>query len=119
MREEAKTKCSLSYACVARQVGLSYTTLMRWKRRAAVGKCGPKKVRPLNLSELQEKIQGLDHGTKRSRGTGRLYKAYARSISRRDLDEMVRQVRRETESGLSHGRLPENSDRCPSNASPA
>ena len=61
-----------------------------------MGKRGPKKVQPLNLSELKEKIQGLDHGSKRSRATGRLHRAYAGSISRRDLDAMVREVRNET-----------------------
>ena len=101
MIEDVKTKFSLSYECLARQMGLSLTTLMRWKKRVAegqtaVGKRGPKKVHPLNLSELNERIQGLDHGRKRSRGTGRLHGDYARSISRRDLDEMVRHVRSET-----------------------
>jgi hypothetical protein len=101
MIEAMKIKFSLSYACLARQMGLSYTTLMRWKRRLAAGqtavaKRGPKKVHPLNLSQLKKRIQGLDHGRKRSRGTGQLHGDYAGFISRRDLDEMVRQVRRET-----------------------
>jgi hypothetical protein len=38
MIETAKTTFSLSYACLADQVGLSYRTLMRWKRRLADGK---------------------------------------------------------------------------------
>ena len=68
MIEEVKTKFSLSYECLARQMGLSLTTLMRWKKRvakgqSAVGKRGPKKVHPLNLSELNERIRGLDHIT--------------------------------------------------------
>jgi len=101
MIEQMKAKFSLSYVCLARQAGLRYATLMRWKRRtlggqAAVGKRGPKKVQPLNLSELKEKIQGLDHGIKRSRAAGRLHRAYGGSISRRDLDAMVREVRNET-----------------------
>jgi transposase len=59
MIEKAKTTFSLSYACLANQVGLSYRTLMRWKRRLADGKDavekrGPKKVRPLNLNELKK-----------------------------------------------------------------
>ena len=77
MIEKMKTTFSLSYVCLANQVGLSYRTLMRWKRRlangqAAVEKRGPKKVRPLNLNELKARIRDLDHGTKRSRGTGQL-----------------------------------------------
>ena len=101
MIEKAKAKFTLSYACLANQVGLSYRTLMRWKRRlangqAAVEKRGPKKVRPLNLNELKAKIRDLDHGAKRSRGTGRLHGAYAGCISRRELNQLVRQARRET-----------------------
>jgi hypothetical protein len=101
MIAEVKTKFSLSYACLARQMGLSYATLMRWKKRLASGKPavqkrGPKKVQPLDLDQLRENIATLDHRNKRSHGTGRLHGTYAGSISRRDLDEMVRQVRNET-----------------------
>jgi transposase len=78
MIETVKTTFSMSYASLADQVGLSYRTLMRWKQRLANGKDavekrGPKKVRPLNLNELKAKIRDLDHGAKRSRGTGRLH----------------------------------------------
>lgn len=101
MIEACRKNFSLSYAGLARQMGLSYTTLMRWKRRLvagrdAVGKRGPKKLRPLNLGELKERLQGLDHGRKRSRGTGGLHREYGGAISRRELDEMVREVRTDT-----------------------
>jgi hypothetical protein len=101
MFEKMKTTFSLSYACLADQVGLSYRTLMRWKRRlangqAAVEKRGPKKIRPLNLNELKARIRDLDHGAKRSHGTGRLHGAYAGCISRRKLNQLVRQARRDT-----------------------
>jgi hypothetical protein len=64
MIEKMKTKFSLSYACLANQVGLSYRTLMRWKQRLADGKDavekrGPKKVRPLNLNELKSQDPGF------------------------------------------------------------
>jgi hypothetical protein len=101
MIEEAKTKFSLSYACCATHVGLSYRTLMRWKRRLADGKDavekrGPKMVEPLDLNALKKQIRNSDHGRKRSRGTGRLREAYTDSISRRELNELVRQVRSDT-----------------------
>jgi hypothetical protein len=100
MIEEAKTKFSIPYAILARQAGLSYRTFLRWKRRLAagreaVGKRGPKEVRPLDLGKLRESIRELDHGRKRSRGTGGLHGAYAGCISRRDMDAMVRQARSE------------------------
>lgn len=101
MIETIRTKFSLTYAGVSEQTGLSYRTLMRWKSRVADGrvgveKRGPKKVQPLNLDELNEKIQRLDHGRKRSRGAGRLHREYTGAISRRELSEMVCQVRSET-----------------------
>jgi transposase InsO family protein len=79
-------------------VGLSYRTLMRWKRRLADGKDavekrGPKKVRPLNFAELKAKIRDLDHGPNAAAAPVRLHGAYADSISRRELNELVRQVR--------------------------
>jgi hypothetical protein len=101
MIETAKTQFSMSYASLANQVGLSYRTLMRWKQRLAKGKDavekrGPKKVQPLNLSELKKEIQDLDHSTKRSHGTGKLHKDFAEGISRRELNELVRMARNES-----------------------
>ena len=53
-----KKRYSIPNSSVARQFGISYTTLMRWKRRlssgrSAVAKPGPKKVKPLDLSQLK------------------------------------------------------------------
>ena len=101
MIEEMKTTFSLSYACLANQAGLHYRTLMRWKRRLsgglpAVGKRGPKKVRPLNLNELKARIRDLGHGSKRTHGTGRLHEVYGESISRRELNALVIQARNES-----------------------
>jgi hypothetical protein len=100
MIAEAKSRYALPMRSLAAQMGLSPVTLARWRRRlsrgqAAVGKRGPRKVKALNLSELTERIAGLGHGRKRSRGSGHLHRAYASGISRRDLDAMVRAVRQE------------------------
>ncbi len=110
MIETVKSKFSLPYDSLANQVGLSYRTLMQWKQRLANGKNavekhGPKKARPLNLGELKKKIRDLDHGPKRSHGTGELHGAYAGSISRRELNELVRNLPCQlaaTESCLGH-----------------
>ena len=101
MIEEMKTTFSLSYACLANQAGLGYRTLMRWKERLAnglpaVGKRGPKKVRSLNLNELKAKIRDLDHGPKRSHGTGKLHGTYGEAISRRELNALVIEARNES-----------------------
>jgi len=99
MVETMKAAFSLSYGCLAREAGLSYATLMRWRRRTQhgrvpVAKRGPKKLQPLNLGELRDRIQSLDHGGKRSRATGALY-PYNGAVSRRDLNAMVGEVRAE------------------------
>ena len=95
-----KNTYSVTNSSVADQFGISYTTLMRWKRRLstgkpAVAKPGPKKVEPLDLGQLKRKIRDLDHREKRSQGTGRLHDAFNDEISRRELDRMVRTVRDE------------------------
>jgi hypothetical protein len=100
MIAELKKRHWLSNSSLARQLGLSYSTLMRWKRRLsmdqpALEKPGPKKVEPLNIGQLRQKIRDLDHGSKRSRGTGRLYDAFNGAISRRDLNRMTTSVRNE------------------------
>jgi hypothetical protein len=96
-----KKRFCMPYRSIADQVGLSYATLMRWKQRIADGqpavqRPGPKKVKPLDIEQLKRKISALDHGSKRSRGTGRLYGAVAEQISRRDLNRLIIQARRES-----------------------
>jgi len=100
MIADLKKRYSLSNSSLARQLGLSYSTLMRWKRRLSEGKPtvekpGPKKVKPLNLAQLRQEINDMDHGSKRSRGTGRLYGPFSDAISRRELQRMIRIVRKE------------------------
>ena len=101
MIAEVKKKYSLSNSEIARQLGLGYTTLMRWKRRLSKGqppveKPGPKKVKPLDLGQLRQKIQDIEHGGKRSRGTARLHSVFKDAISRRELDQMIASLRNES-----------------------
>jgi hypothetical protein len=98
MIAELKKTYSVSNSVLARQFSISYTTLMRWKRRllmgqSAVNKPGPKKVEPLDLGQLRQKIRQLDHGEKRSHAAGRLHTAFNGAISRRELNQMVISVR--------------------------
>jgi hypothetical protein len=100
MIAEAKMRCALPPRVLAAELELCPATLRRWRRRvsrgqAAVGRRGPRKVKPLNVSELKERIQVLGHGRKRSRGSGHLHRTYGAAVSRRDLDAMVRAVRQE------------------------
>lgn len=96
---DLKKRYTLSNSRLARELGLSYSTLMRWKRRLSAGKPavqkpGPKKVRSLNLDQLRQEINDLDHGSKQSRGTGLLYDAYRGAISKRELNRMICFVRK-------------------------
>jgi transposase InsO family protein len=109
MIAELKEKHSLPISSVVRQLGLSYTTFMRWKRRfakgrPAVAKPGPKKVRPLDLGELEKEISNLKHGKKRSHGAGRLHDAFNKAISRRELNQMIRKVRDENRRQQAAGK---------------
>jgi hypothetical protein len=79
--------------------GISASSAKRWKRRIGLGmepvqKPGAKKVAHMDLEQLKHKIGDLDHGNKRTAGTGRLYQANSHRISRRQFNEMVKQVRR-------------------------
>ena len=101
MIADAKSRYALPMRAVAAEMGLSTSTLSRWRSRlsrgqAAVGRRGPRKVKPLNLSDLRERIDALEHGGKRSRGLGALQRVFGSAISRRELDAMVRTARSET-----------------------
>jgi hypothetical protein len=61
--------------------------------QSAVNKLGPKKVEPLDLGQLRQKIRQLDHGEKRSHATDRLHAAFHAAISRRELNRIVTSVR--------------------------
>jgi hypothetical protein len=42
---------------------------------------------------LNQQIRDLDHGARRTRGTGKLHRAFAQQISRRELNALVRKAR--------------------------
>ena len=68
MIEAMKKRYGLSVRIIVRELGISYATLMRWKRRLARGqapveKPGPKKVGPLDLGELKAQIRDIEHDT--------------------------------------------------------
>jgi len=100
MIAESKSRYALPMRAVAAEMGLGASTLSRWRRRlsrgqTAVGRRGARKVKPLNFSELRERIEGLEHGGRRSRGSGALHRVYGSAVSRRELDAMVREARAE------------------------
>ena len=71
---------------------------MRWKGRLgrgqpAVRQPGPAPGRSLVLAHLEEEIQALRHGRKRSAGVGPLWQRHRGQISRRRLQGLVADVR--------------------------
>ncbi len=96
MQKKVKWPCRR----VCDELGLSYSTFMRWKERHDSGKeilekPGPGKVEPLDIKGLYQEILDLSHGKKRSGGTGALYEKYRSGISRRELLVLVKATRRE------------------------
>ena len=88
------------YASVCRELGVDYSSLMRWKSRQAAGedmvqKPGPGKVGPLDLPALTDAIRQLAHGRARTHGTGALHALHQEEISRRDFQTLVAEVRAE------------------------
>jgi transposase-like protein len=98
MIAEARSRYALPVRALAAEMGLGASTLGRWRRRlsrgqAAVGRRGPCKVKPLNLSDLRERIDDLEHSGRRSRGSGALHRVFGSAVSRREIDRMVREAR--------------------------
>jgi hypothetical protein len=93
-----KYQHSLPAAPLVAAAGLSASSYKRWKRRIGYGhepvqKPGAKKIVPIDLEKLRQQIVDLSHGNKRTGGTVKLYRKNNHGISRRQFNEMVRQVR--------------------------
>ena len=93
-----REKTGMSYRDLCNAVRVPWSNFSRWRGRirkdmVLVKRPGPKKVEPFDPAALQEDIHSLHHGTKRSAGTTKLYWRYQQSVSRRDLGQMVEQVR--------------------------
>ena len=78
---------------------------MRWKRRVGcgenpVGKPGPKNILPLDFEGLQADIGSLAHCRKRTHETASLHIKYRACISRRELNQLIREARYDTNRQL-------------------
>ena len=77
-----------------------YASVMRWRQRQRQHlpvwqSPGPKKSTPLNRAELYPFLRQLRHGRVRSHGTGKLYQQFAGGVSRRQLNRLVQDYRRD------------------------
>ena len=100
MTQALQTQTGLKTKELCPRLGLAPSTLRRWRRRHRLGQPllqapGPKKLEPLPVQALQEKIDSLKHGLHRTQDTGSLYEEFAGSISRRDLSARVAAARQE------------------------
>ena len=88
----------IPYHMTAHTAGMSYSSLMRWKRRHLQGlplieKPGAKKTEPFELDKLKNDMTLLRHAKKRTAGTGNLFSKYSDCISRRDFNAMLIEAR--------------------------
>lgn len=98
--EQIKQAMQAPYGSVCRELQVPYSSLMRWKGRTRAGETvvrrpGPAKVEALDLDALHGEILQLDHGRQRTRGAEALYEQHRNAISRRDLQALVEDARRE------------------------
>src|SRR5512138_2987433 len=78
---------------------LPCATVLRWRARARAGvpvveKAGPRKKEPIDLAAVRTRVQQLEQGPRRTAGTTALYAELSGSISRRRLQELVAEERR-------------------------
>jgi len=94
----AQSATGLSARRLCHRLGFSRATYCRWHHRHRCGQPllrtpGPIKTGPLPLAQLRQQIEQLDHGAKRTQGTGALYRQHRDSLSRRRLDQWVQTER--------------------------
>ncbi len=99
MIDACQRQCGLPLRPFSTLVGLSPMRLGRWRARVRaghwpVGQGGPAKTAPLPVAELVAAITGLEHGARRTHGTGALYRRFQAALSRRELAQLVAEERR-------------------------
>jgi len=90
---------NITLLSLSAHLGVSYSSLMRWKQRLRSGKPpveppGPRKVSDFDLDRLKNEIRNLKHGRKRTAETCRLYERNRMNISRRELNMMIAEARK-------------------------
>jgi hypothetical protein len=98
--KQMKEQMGIPYGVICGKLGLSLSSFNRWRFRIHEGELivkrpGPKKVEPFDPAALNAEIESLGHGRKRSAGATELYRRYRFGVSRRELGQMVAQVRQD------------------------
>lgn len=98
--DQIKEKTRAPYRKICETAAVPYSNWVRWKSRSQkavdlVRPPGRSKVKPPDFGRIHEEIAKLSHGNKRTAGTGRLYGRYRKTLSRRELGQIVAMARRE------------------------
>lgn len=96
--EALKTQSQAPWRALCRE--LPYSSVMRWRGRQRRGlplwqSPGPKKTVPLDWQEFYPLLRRLNHGRRRTPGTGALYRSFGLSLSRRQLGQIVAAARQD------------------------
>lgn len=98
--ESVKRMYQVTYETIYHSLPIASSTYRRWRLRMLHGedpvkKPGPKVLKPLDVEKLNNELMQLVHGRKRSRGIGKVRIAVKDFISRRELCDMIAQMRRD------------------------
>ena len=98
--ETAKRMHQINYTTILKPLPVCLSTYRRWRLRIANGedpvqKPGPKVMEPLDMDRLNCVLGQLIHGSRRSSGVGKVRAAVKDFISRRELSEMVKDLRKD------------------------
>ncbi len=98
-----KLKVSCRRICEALQI--PYSSAMRWHVRDLrnmhlVGRPGPKKTVQVDITAVKQEVALLQHRRKRTHGTNHLKDKYRLIISRREIEHMVQEARKEKNSRM-------------------
>ncbi len=90
----------ISLLQISRLSGYAYSSLKRWRSRMRRGYPvievpGPKKTGSVDMAELSLEIDSLQHRKKRSLGSGALHRRHGAKLSRRNLNALIGNARRE------------------------
>ena len=98
MLEDVAVRCGLPVRRTAGIMGVARSSYTRWRKRAdgkvpLVASPGPRKMQAADIAAITRDIASLSHGNRRTLGTTALQQKYRECISRRDLQELVRNER--------------------------
>lgn len=96
--EQSKLEVGWSCRRVIKAAGVNRSSFIRWRGRiqhqeSCVQTPGPRKDVQLNLETLMAEVRQLEHGRHRSQGTTALYRKHQAEISRRQLQQLVKEDR--------------------------